>query len=51
MQYFLIVTFLVLAGVAALFVLKDNDVLLISTFVVVIVGFIFGVSRIAKEKE
>jgi len=50
MQYFIIVLLLVLAGVGALFVLKDNDVLLITTFIVVIVGFIFGVSRIAKEK-
>jgi len=50
MQYFIIVFLLVLAGVGALFVLKDNDVLLITTFVIVIVGFIFGVSRIAKEK-
>jgi hypothetical protein len=50
MQYFIIVTLLVLAGVGALFFLKDNDVLLITTFIVVIVGFIFGVSRIAKEK-
>jgi hypothetical protein len=50
MQYFIIVTLLVLAGVGALFLLKDNDVLLIATFIVVIVGFIFGVSRIAKEK-
>jgi len=50
MQYFIIVFLLILAGVGALFVLKDNDVLLITTFVVVIVGFIFGVSRIAKEK-
>ncbi len=50
MQYFTIVTLLVLAGVGALFLIEDNDVLLISTFVVVIAGFIFGVSRIAKEK-
>jgi hypothetical protein len=50
MQYFTIIILLVLAGVGALFLLKDNDVLLISTFVVVIIGFIFGVSRIAKEK-
>jgi hypothetical protein len=50
MQYFIIVTLLVLAGVGALFLLKDNDVLLITTFIVVIVGFFFGVSRIAKEK-
>jgi hypothetical protein len=50
MQYFIIVFLLVLAGVGALFILKDNDVLLITTFIVVIVGFIFGVSRIAKEK-
>ncbi len=50
MQYFIIVTLLIVAGVGALFLIKDNDVLLISTFIVVIVGFIFGVSRIAKEK-
>ena len=50
MQYFIIVTLLVLAGVGALFLLKDNDILMISTFIVVIVGFFFGVSRIAKEK-
>ena len=50
MQYFTIIVLLVLAGVGALFLIKDNDILLISTFIVVIIGFIFGVSRIAKEK-
>ena len=50
MQYFIIIFVLVLAGVGALFVIDDNDLLLGATFVVVIVGFIFGVSRIAKEK-
>jgi hypothetical protein len=50
MQYFIIITLLVLAGVGALFLIKDNDMLLISTFIVVIIGFFFGVSRIAKEK-
>ena len=50
MQYFLIIAVLVLAGVGALFLIDDNDLLLGATFVVVIVGFIFGVSRIAKEK-
>ena len=50
MLYCIIVFLRVLAGVGALFVLKDNDVLLITTFIIVIVGFIFGVSRIAKEK-
>jgi len=50
MQYFIIVFLLVLAGVAALFVLGQSDLLLAITFIVVIVGFIFGVSRIAKEK-
>ncbi len=50
MQYFLIIALLVLAGVGALFVIDDNDVLLGATFVVVIVGSIFGVSRIAREK-
>ena len=51
MQYFIIVFLLILAGVGALFVLQDNDVLLITTFIVVIVGFFFGVSRIAKEDK
>jgi hypothetical protein len=50
MQYFTIIILLVLAGVGALFFIKDNDMLLISTFVVVIIAFICGVSRIAKEK-
>ena len=50
MQYFLIVFVLVLAGVGALFFLGQSDLLLGLTFVIVIVGFIFGVSRIAKEK-
>lgn len=50
MQYFLIIFVLVLAGVGALFVLGQSDLLLAATFVIVIVGFIFGVSRIAKEK-
>ncbi len=50
MQYFLIVLVLVLAGVGALFVLGQSDLLLGITFVVVIVGFFFAVSRIAKEE-
>jgi hypothetical protein len=50
MQYFLIIFILVLAGVGALFVLGQSDLLLIATFIVVILGFFFGVSRIAKEK-
>ncbi|MCP4199673.1 MAG: hypothetical protein GY762_21215 [Proteobacteria bacterium] len=51
MQYFIILTILIVAGVAALFTIKNNDALLIGTIIVVIVGFIFGVSRIAKEKD
>jgi hypothetical protein len=50
MQYFLIILVLVLAGVGALFVLGQSDLLLGITFVVVIVGFFLAVSRIAKEK-
>mgnify|MGYP003574375133 FL=1 len=50
MQYFLIIFVLVLAGVGALFVLGQSDLLLGITFVVVIVGFFFAVSRIAKEE-
>ncbi len=51
MQYFIIITLLVAAGVASLFTIKDNDFLLISVIIVVIVGFFFAVSRIAKEKK
>ena len=50
MQYFLIIFVLVLAGVGALFVLGQSDLLLGITFLVVIVGFFFAVTRIAKEK-
>ena len=50
MQYFIIVFLLVLAGVGALFVLGQNDLLLGTTFVIVILGFFFAVSRIAREK-
>lgn len=50
MQYFLIVLVLVLAGVGALFILGQSDLLLGITFVVVIVGFFLAVSRIAREK-
>ena len=50
MQYFIIIFVLVLAGVGALFLIEDNDLLLGATFIVVIIGFIFGVSRIAREK-
>jgi hypothetical protein len=51
MQFLFVTLFLIVAGVGALFTLKDNDFLLITTFAVVIVGFIFGVSRIAAEKK
>ena len=49
MQFSLIVLVLILAGVAALFVLGTSDLLLGITFAIVIIGFIFAVSRIAKE--
>ena len=51
MQYFTIIFLLVLAGVGALFLIEDNYILMIATFVVVIIGFFFGVSRIAKEDK
>ncbi len=50
MQFFIIITLLISAGVAALFTIKNSDALLIATFCAVIVGFIFAISRIAKEK-
>ena len=51
MQYLSVLLVLITAGVGALFVIKDNDFLLGVTIIIVIVGFIFGVSRIAKEKD
>ena len=50
MQYFLIIFVLILAGVGALLVLGQSDLLLGITFAVVVVGFFFAVSRIAKER-
>ena len=51
MQYLLILAVLIAAGVGALFTIKDNYPLFIGTLIVVIVGFIFGVSRIAAERD
>ncbi len=50
MRYFIIITLLILAGVGALFIIKDNDALLLGTIAVVIVGFWFAVMQIAKEE-
>ena len=49
MKYFLIITLIVIAGVTALFVIKDNDFLLVATIITVIVGFWFAVFQIPKE--
>lgn len=51
MQFLFTILFLVVAGVASLFIIKNNDASLLSTFAVVIIGFFFAVSRIAKEKD
>ena len=51
MRYFLIIAFLIIAGVAALFIVKDNDALLLGTIAVVIAGFWIGVMQIPKESD
>lgn len=50
MQFLIVITVLIAAGVSALFLIENNDILLIGTIITVILGFFFGVSRIAKEK-
>lgn len=51
MKYFLIVTFLIIAGVTALFVIKNNEALLLATIAVVITGFWVAVMQIPKESD
>ena len=51
MQFLIVTAVLVAAGVIALFTIGNNTPMFIATLVVVVVGFIFGVSRIAAEKD
>lgn len=51
MKYFLIVTLIVLVAVAALFIIKDNDILLVGAIITVIAGFWYAVFQIPNEKD
>lgn len=49
MKYFMIITLLIVAGVSALFIIKDNDALLLTAIATIIVGFWLAVMQIPKE--
>ena len=51
MRYFIIIALLITAGVAALFIIKDNDALLLAAIATIIVGFWVAVLQIPKEKD
>jgi len=51
MRYFIIIFLLIVAGVAALFVIKDNDALLLAAIATIIAGFWIAVMQIAKESD
>lgn len=51
MKYFIIIALVIVAAVTALFVIKDNDALLLAAIATVIVGFWFAVFQIPKEEE
>ena len=51
MKYFIIIALVIVAGVTALFVIKDNDALLLTAIVTIIAGFWFAVMQIPKEKD
>ena len=51
MKYFIIIALVIVAAVTALFVIKDNDPLLIAAIVTIIAGFWFAVFQIPKEED
>lgn len=51
MKYFMIIAVVIAVAVTALFVIKDNDALLLMAIAAVIVGFWFAVFQIPKEKD
>ncbi len=51
MKYISIVLLLIVVALAALFLIKDSDVLLLTAIVAVITGFWVAVFQIPKEEE
>lgn len=51
MKYFMSVGLLIAFAVAANFLIKDNDGLLLATIATIIAGFWYGVLRIAHDEE
>ncbi len=51
MRYFIIILGLIVVALAALFIIKDNDLLLIGAIIAVITGFWIAVFQIPKEKD
>jgi len=51
MKFILIVVFLILVAFGALFVIKNNDALLLTAIAAVIVGFWFAVFQIPQEPD
>ncbi len=51
MKYFIIILVLIIVAVGALFVIKDNDLLLVTAIVTIIAGFWFAVFQIPEESD
>lgn len=49
MKYFIIVGIVIVVAVAALFLIKDSDALLLLAIATIIAGFWFAVLQIPKE--
>ena len=51
MRYFIIIALLIIAGVVSLFLIKDNDGLLLTAIATIIIGFWIAVMQIPKEES
>ena len=51
MKYFILVIGIILVAVAALFIIKDSDALLLIAIATIIVSFFFAVFQITKESD
>ncbi len=51
MKYFIIIALIIAVAVTALFIIEDNDVLLIAAIITIIAGFWFAVFQIPKEED
>ncbi len=51
MKYFMIILILIVVALAALFIIKDNDLLLVGAIITIIAGFWIAVFQIPKESD